>query len=556
MSDPQTQFAEAVAFHQAGDLSAAEPAYRRVLENVPHHLDALYLLGTLQLQRGEFAAAVEMLSQVCAAQPKIAAAHNNLGIAYKALGQFEKAIVCLNRAIKRDAKYAEAYFNLGQIYEEQQQWPRAEGFFVEHLELAADDVESRVRLGFVLTQQDKFDEAAQVYEQVVHFQPAYAEIHGNLSFVYERLGRIENAVTAAERAVALRPDYAEGYNNLGNALRSLHQLDGACAAFDRALEIQPNFPLAKFNWATTRMLAGDLAAGWGGFEAREAIMPAAQKTFLQPRWRGESLAGKTLLVHADEGFGDTLQFARFLAPAEAASGARIILHCPSGLGDLLRGTAGVAEVVVEGDFVPVTDTHIPLLSLPGVLGITGDTLPATVPYLAVGESRQRFDDIIDLAKLNVGLVWQGNPVQPRDCVRSCPLSNFSPLMAIDGIRFISLQVGAAGLQQLADVDWRERVINAGSGLTDFSQTAALIDRLDLVVSVDTAVAHLSGALGADVWTLLSHTPDWRWQLRRGDSPWYPTMRLFRQPAWGDWSSVIQDVAADLSKVVVERFGSS
>lgn len=552
MPDPQTQFSAAVALHQAGDLSAAEPAYRRVLADVPHHLDAMYLLGTLQLQRGEFAAAVELLSQVCAAQPHVAAAHNNLGIAYKAQGQFEQAISCLNRALKQDAKYAEAYFNLGQIYEEQQQWPLAEECFVQHLALAPEDIESRVRLGFALTQQEKSAEAALAFEEVVRLQPDYAEIHSNLSYVYERLGRLKDAVAAAQQAVVLRPDYAEGHNNLGNALRSSHQLETACAAFDRALEIQPGFPMARFNLATTQMLAGDLAAGWEGFEAREAIMPAPPQTFLQPRWRGESLVGKTLLVHADEGFGDTLQFARFLAPAQAASGARIVLHCQRGLGNLLRGTAGVAEVIVEGDFVPMTDAHISLLSLPGVLRVTGDTLPAAVPYLSVGYVESQFDDIIDTTRLNVGLVWQGNPAQPRDLVRSCPLAEMAPLIETDGTRFISLQVGAAGLQQLAAVDWRERVIDAGSRLTDFSQTAALINRLDLVITVDTAVAHLAGALGADVWTLLSHTPDWRWQLERSDSPWYPSMRLFRQRDWGDWPGVIREVTGELSKVVQNR----
>ena len=552
MPDPQTQFTAAVALHQAGDLSAAEPVYRRVLADVPHHLDAMYLLGTLQLQQGEFVAAVELLSQVCAAQPHVAAAHNNLGIAYKAQGQFEQAIGCLNRALKQDAQYAEAYFNLGQIYEEQQQWPLAEECFVQHLALAPEDIESRVRLGFALTQQEKSAEAALAFEEVVRLQPNYAEIHSNLSYVYERLGRLRDAVAAAQQAVVLRPDYAEGHNNLGNALRSSHQLDAACAAFDRALTIQPDFPMARFNLATTRMLAGDLAAGWEGFEAREAIMPAPPQTFLQPHWRGEPLAGKSLLVHADEGFGDTLQFARFLAPAQAASGARIILHCQRGLGDLLRDTAGVAEVIVEGDFVPMTDAHISLLSLPGVLGVTGDTLPAAVPYLSVDHVESQFDDIIDATQLSVGLVWQGNPAQPRDLVRSCPLSEMGPLIETDGTRFISLQVGAAGLQQLAALDWRERVLDAGSGLTDFSQTAALIKRLDLVITVDTAVAHLAGALGADVWTLLSHTPDWRWQLERDDSPWYPTMRLFRQRDWGDWPDVIREVTAELSKVVEKR----
>ncbi len=555
MPDPQSQFADAVALHQAGELAAAEPVYRRVLESVPHHLDAMYLLGTLQLQRGEFAAAVELLSQVCSAQPDVAAAHNNLGIAYKAQGQLDRATRCFQRAIRRDANYAEAYFNLGQLCEERQQWAEAEDCFNKLIALTPDDVDAQVRLAYALTQQDKWEQATAVYETIAERQPDFAEIYGNLSFLYERQGRIAEAVAAAEKCVTLRPDHAEGHNNLGNALRSLHDLDAACAALERAITIRPEFPLATFNLATTRMLGGELAAGWNGFEAREAIMPTPLPSFLQPRWRGESLAGKTLLVHADEGFGDTLQFARFLPAAQQASGARMILRCQRGLCELLRSVAGAEQVVADGEFVPSCDAHIPLLSLPGLLGVTYQTLPCDVPYLRADDGKP-YDDFIDINALNFGIVWQGNPAQPRDFARSCPLAEFAPLAGIPGVRLISLQVGAAGRQQLADVDFREKIIDAADALTDFSQTAALVGRLDLVITVDTAVAHLAGALGAPVWTLLSHTPDWRWLLERSDSPWYPTMRLFRQPAWGDWRSVMEDVAAELKQVVKQRRGTS
>ncbi len=587
MTEPQQHFLEAVAFHRTGDLTAAEPLYQSVLKAVPHHLDAMYLLGTLQLQQGQFEAAVERLTQVCSVQPEVAAAHNNLGIAYKALGRLDEAVHCFERAIAREKNYVEAYFNLGQIRQaqqrmpeavacyrrvreldpadlqvlqslaevllDQQEWPEAEQCYREILKFAPQQNETRVRLGFVLTQQEKLDEAARTYEDVLRTQPDYTQMQNNLSFIYERQGRLDEAAQAARRAIELRPDYAEAYNNLGIALRSLHQLQEACGAFEQALQLQAEFPMAKFNLAATRMLAGDLAGGWDGFESREALMLHPPRPRLQPRWQGEPLTGKTLLVHADEGLGDTLQFVRFLPQAKSVSGARITLACQSGLSGFLQGIDGTDDVHEERNLLASCDAHIPLLSLPGLLGTTWDSLPNQVPYVRADPTLgEKFQDIVDADSLSIGLVWQGNPVQPRDVLRSCPLNVFEPLLKISGTQFISLQVGAAGLSQLSNSPLREKVVDVSDRLTDFAETAALIVNLDLVITVDTSVAHLAGARGAKVWTLLSHTPDWRWLLDREDSPWYPTMRLFRQPAWGDWVAVISQVAAQLPAVVSER----
>ena len=548
MTNIQTNLTTAIQLHQTGDFAAAEPLYQRVLQAVPHHLDAMYLLGTLQLQRGRFAEAVELLAQVCAAQPD-AAALNNLGITYKALGQLNEAVRSFQRTVSRDADYAEAHFNLGEVYQALRRWPEAEACFQKYLNIQPDDLEARVQFGFLLTQQEKLDEAAAVYEAIVEDKPDYAEVHNNLSYVYERRGELTAAVAAARRAVALRPDYADGHNNLGNALRSMHALDEAVAVFEEALVHKADFPLAQFNLATTRMLAGELRAGWKGFEAREAIMPAPVPTFSQPRWRGERLPGKTLLVHADEGLGDTLQFARFLPQAKTASAAKIVLQCQRELGELLAGIAGADQVIVDGDLLPSVDAHIPLLSLPGLFEMDSDSLPSSVSYIqsAPNKSTQFTGLFPHDDTLKVGIVWQGNPAQPRDVVRSCPLEKLSPLTTVPGIKLVSLQTGTLGSGQLAACSFREQITDVGSQLRNFAETAVVIEQLDLVITVDTSTAHLAGAMGAPVWTLLAHTPDWRWLLNRADCPWYPTMQLFRQESWGDWDEVIQRVVDELGQ---------
>jgi hypothetical protein len=317
------------------------------------------------------------------------------------------------------------------------------------------DVEWQTGLGYALTRQERLDEAATLYEEILRAQPEFVELHNNLSYISERRGRLEEAVASAERALELRPEYADGYNNLGTAFRSQHRLDDACEAYQKALGLQPEFPLAEFNLGTTHLLAGRYGEGWAGYERRAETLPTPPRRFDKPRWGGEPLSGRTLFVVADQGFGDTFQFARFLSEVKARSQARVILECQSDVKSLLQGMTDVDVVVSDEEPTPEFDCWISLTNLPGLFDVELDTLPADVPYLV-------------------------------------------------------------------------------------SEAEAMTE-LDLIITVDTATAHLAGALGRPVWALLCHTPDWRWHLDRDDSPWYPTMRLFRQPSWGDWGSVISEV---------------
>jgi hypothetical protein len=388
------------------------------------------------------------------------------------------------------------------------------------------------------------------------------EIFSNLAYVYERQGRLEEALAAGRRAVALTPAYADGHNNLGVAHRALHQLDEARRCFEHAAALRPDFALAKFNLGTLDLMQGNYAAGWRGYEWRNLTLAEPPRKFGVPRWDGRPIPGRVLLVHTEQGYGDTIQFARFLKLVRERSEARLVVEGPAALLSLLQNIAGTDQVLQAGTALPPVDAEIPFPSLPGALGIELAGLPGEVPYLRVAESsrsawRERLRTLAGnmLARassgLKVGFVWTGNPAQQQNVVRSCPLAKFATLAAVPRVAWYSLQKEAD--ERALGSEWPAKcpVVALGPGLNDFADTAAALCELDLVITVDTSVAHLAGALGRPTWTLLSHTPDWRWQLGRVDSAWYPTMRLFRQPRWGDWEAVFEEVAAELRKLSSE-----
>lgn len=579
-NESETLFQQAVGKHRAGDVRGAAELYRHVLTQENANVDARYLLGTALLQLGEFAESIACLKDVVAARPDVADAHNNLGIACKADGDWEQAARSFQAALKINPEYVEALFNLGTVMQQrglfadaakcfrhalrltpadnesrfslavalksQGNWDEAETLFRGCREAGYDDPDLDVHLAFVLARQEKLDEAADVYRAILARRPEFAEIHSSLSYIDERRGRLGEALAAAQQAVELKPDYAEGHNNRGIALRSLHRLDDASAAFARALELRPDFALAEFNLGTTHLLAGDYARGWPGYERRAEALGEQPRSFPAPRWNGEAMPGRRLFIFADQGFGDTIQFARFLGIAKQRSEATIVLECQPRLLPLLETCAGTDEVVTDTGVAPPFEKWISLSSLPGVFGTTLPTIPTEVPYVfAPGPLRDELADVLNRLEgpRKIGLVWRGNPEQARDTVRSCPAETFARILDVDDVDFVSLQVGDGDSRGLAKNG--ARIAEAGSVLRDFADTAALISRLDLVITVDTATAHLAGALGVPVWTLLCHTPDWRWGLTGETCPWYPTMRLFRQPAWGDWDAVIGQVVASL-----------
>ena len=574
--------------HQANDLPTAEALYRDALAADPSNLDIQYLLGTSLLQQSRFRDAADLLQKVAAARPDVPDAHNNLGVAYKALGEWEPAMRAFQAAIKANPEYSQGFFNLGAVMDErglpadaekcyqkgleltpadrqmrsaladalgrQQKWEDAETCYRQLAVNEPDNPDLQVHLGFVLVRQDRLDEAIELFQKVLVAKPDYHEIHNNLGYIYERQGRLDDAVTASQRAIEIRPNYAEGHNNLGTALKSLGRLNEACNSFRQALKLQPDFPLAEFNLGTTLLLQGDLAGGWPGYDRRGDTLDVPPVTYGKPQWDGSPLDGRTILLAAEQGLGDTIQFIRY-APLIQQTAGRVIVHCPRPLVKLLDGCAGVDQLIVKGDELPDFDIEAPLLSLPRILGTTTETIPADLPYLAAD------DDLVakwqkwraDIDGFTVGICWQGNRDYPRDNERSPQLQAFAPLAAIPGVKLVSLQRGD-GCEQIANVGFD--VIDPGNDFDGtsgaFMDTAALIKNLDLVITSDTAIPHLAGALGVPVWVALPFLPDWRWLLKREDSPWYPSMRLFRQPTAGDWETPLANIAAALQELVPNK----
>ena len=482
--DQQALFQQAMNRHQANDLPAAEALYRDALAADPHNLDIQYLLGTALLQQSRFRDAANLLQKVTVARPDVPDAHNNLGVAYKALGEWEPAMRAFQAAIKANPEYSQAFFNLGAVMDERRLPADAEKCYEKGLELAPGDKQMRValaealgrqqkweaaeacyrqlsadepdnpdlqvRLGFVLVRQDRLDEAIEQFQKVLIAKPDYHEIHNNLGYIYERQGRLDEAVAASERALELYPDYAEGHNNLGTALKSLSRLDEACDSFRQALVLLPDFPLAEFNLGTTLLLQGDLAAGWPGYDRRGDTLDVPPVTYGKPRWDGSPLDGRTILLAAEQGLGDTIQFIRY-APLIQQTAGRVILHCPRPLAKLLDGCGGIDQLIVKDDELPDFDIEAPLLSLPRILETTTETIPADVPYLTADEKLvarwQKWRANID--GFTVGICWQGNRDYPRDSERSPQLATFAPLAAILGVKLVSLQKGE-GCEQISE----------------------------------------------------------------------------------------------------------
>jgi tetratricopeptide (TPR) repeat protein len=424
-------------------------------------------------------------------------------------------------------------------------------------ELLRDPQNARAlnNLANVLEELGRLDEAEAAYRRAIAARPDFAVAHYNLGLLMQGRRRLDEAERAYADAVALRPDLVQAHNNRGAALRDLRRLDEALAAFEAAVRLRPDYADAQFNQAMCRLMMGDFARGWAQYEWRWRVAQAgpARRGFDRPAWiGGERPAGRTLLAHAEQGYGDTLQFCRFV-PKLAALGARVVLEVQPGLERLLSGLDGVDHVFARGEPPPMFDVHTPLMSLPLALGVGLDEVAAGGTYLSADPRAAEAwaQRLVGVAGMRVGLVWAGaaRPDQPIaaavDARRSVPLSALAPLAAIPGVRFVSLQTGAP-TGQLRGQPWPgPAIIDPADALGDFADTAALVANLDLVISCDTAVAPLAGAMGKPVWILSRFDGCWRWLEGRDDSPWYPTARLFRQTAPGDWAGVVERVAAAL-----------
>ncbi|MGA7936907.1 MAG: tetratricopeptide repeat protein [Kovacikia sp.] len=575
-----------VALQRQGDLAAAVQVFQQGVALQPNHPEIHNSLGNVLQQQGNFEAAIAHHRQAIALQPDYPEAHHGLANAWQQQGQLEEAVAQYQQALALRPNYPEACSNLGNALQEQGHLAAAIVQYQRALELRPDFAEALSNLGSILKQQRQFEDAIAHFQQAIALRPDYAEVHNNLGNVYQEQGQIEAAIGCYRTALSIRPGFSEihsnlgnmlqqigefeqafdhfrqaiaaqpdnagAYNNLGIALRNHDQIEASLAAYERAIGLNSEFVEAYWNRALTHLLKGDLAQGFAGYEWRlrwsRFQRQNPTRSYAQPRWDGSPLEGKTIFLYAEQGMGDTLQFVRY-APILAQGGGTVIVESQPALVNLLATVPGIQQVIPFGSASPRFDVHAPLMSLPHILGTTLETILAPIPYLGNG-GRKNGGETVECQKqrttlphppaLKVGIVWSGNPENPYNRARTCPLELLLRLADLPGICLYSLQKDLPPADR-AQLQAHPEVQDRRADLTDFIATAAIIEQLDLVISVDTAVAHLAGALGKPVWLLLPSTPDWRWLLDREDSPWYPTMRLFRQSSFGDWVGVMERV---------------
>nr|WP_245939706.1 tetratricopeptide repeat-containing glycosyltransferase family protein [Stenomitos frigidus] len=421
-------------------------------------------------------------------------------------------------------------------------------FLQRVVQLQPDAAEAWGNLGTALQEQGCYEDAIAHFNRAIALKPDYAEAHYNLALVLQKQDRLEDALFHSQQTIALKPEFVDAYYNQGFLLRRLGRLEEAIAHYRTATQLAPNSAGAHKNLGHALLLTGALQQGFQEYEWRWRQPGWAPRLFAQPLWDGSPLIGRTILLHAEQGFGDTIQFIRYAALVRDRGG-RVIVECQPSLLRLLETAAGIDQLIAQGAPLPDFDVHAPLLSLPHLCSTTLETIPAPVAYLSPPVDHPLRLKVPPGTRLKVGIAWTGNPDHKNNRYRSCAIEQFRALCQLPGIAFFSLQKGApeADLQALAELP----IQSLSASLDDFTATAAAIAQLDLVITIDTAVAHLAGALGKPVWLLLSVAPDWRWLLERDDSPWYPTMRLFRQRQRGSWQGVFERVAAELA-LWVER----
>jgi tetratricopeptide (TPR) repeat protein len=503
-------------FQKINEFDKAIPYYQKALELDPLLVSASYNLGSVLQEKGELEEAIPYYQMTLKLNPAFADAWNTLGSVLQGKGQIDEAIDYYLRAIECDPHLADAYYNLGKA----------------------------------LMDKGQLEEAMAYYQKALELRPNFAEAHNNLGFCLLEQGQSDKALLRFEKAISLKADFAEAYYNLALYHHDRNFPDEAIHYYEKTIQLKPDFVDAHWNMACALLLTGDFDKGWKEYEWRWELKGHRGHRFSLPRWDGSEISGKTILLHAEQAFGDTIQFVRY-APLIAQRGAKVILQSPKVLVRLLRSVKCIEQVVADGAQLPKIDLHCPLLSLPLALGTALNSIPAQIPYIHVDPLLfQKWRDRLqpDGSRTKIGLVWRGRIKEKRERRRACSLGQLLNLTQFENATFYSLQ--KRDVAEQAEIHPQNmKLVDYTEELDDFLDTAALVANLDLIISVDTAVAHMAGALGKPVWTMLPFAADWRWMLDRTDTPWYPSMRLFRQPSPGNWQAVISDVARELDELL-------
>jgi Flp pilus assembly protein TadD len=555
----------AVESYEAGRLVEAQDLCELALKSEPLNAGAWFLLALIAWKSGDLEKAVACSERAFDLSPAFPQEHCNLGYQLLNLGRVELAERAFRRVVGLVPQFAPAHDGLASTLKRQGRINEAISSYRSTLDIDPNSPETLTNLGLALVESDPA-QAVDYCRSAVEFGPQFAQTHNNLGFVMTRNGQHEEAIASCRRALEINPNFADAFTNLGTAYLAFGMRDAAAKSFERAIALSPESAQARFNQSALLLLRGKFKDGWQQYEWRRRTGEAPPRDFVQPRWNGEPLEGKTVMIWAEQGLGDTLQFVRYAAMVKNL-GARVVFECQKPLLKLIRSAKGIDCLVEQESGVEVSgqrsevgefDYQIPLLSLPGVFKTTLETIPAEVPYLFAEPAlilkwRER---LVHVEGFRIGINWQGRPGKGPWQARNIPVEMFESLAEIPGFQLVSLQKDAEPSLALRASEavgkGQSAIIELGEFDTEhgaFIDTAAIMMNLDLVITSDTSVAHLAGALGVPVWVALPFVPDWRWLLDRSDSPWYPTMRLFRQKKLGDWAGVFEEIKAALAERV-------
>lgn len=544
-----------------GRMKEAGECCRRAIALRPDYSEAHVNLGNVLLSEGRHDEAIAEYRTALGLSPRNALAHCSLGNILNELRRHEEARSSYLTAIRLNPNLVEASYNLGNLMREQGEYDEALRWYREALSRNPAFATAHHNLGTTFLEMGNLESAREAadramglygaavasYDRAIALNPGYAEAYSNRGVALRAMGRFQEALASCDRALSLSPDYAGAYNNRGIVLQDMHAYDDALASYDKAVELSPEYGDAWYNKALLHLLLGNFEEGWRLHEWRWRTrqLKSAARDFTAPLWLGErSPAGKIVLLHAEQGLGDAIQFARY-APMVAALGATVIVEAQPSLIHLLESLDGVSSLVDAGDPLPRFDMHCPFMSLPLAFQTTLADVPVGVPYLVVPEDRRNEwkQRLGAPSRPRIGLAWSGNPKHRNDRHRSIALRDLESLLQFDAdYHAVQKEIRDEDRAVMARLT---NLRNHEDGLCDFGDAAALVDEMDLIITVDTSAAHLAGALAKEVWILLPHTPDYRWLTNRSDCPWYPTARLFRQRHYGDWKTVISDVRSHL-----------
>jgi tetratricopeptide (TPR) repeat protein len=510
-----------------------------------------FLLGMENFEKGTYIEAERFLFLALNLLPDRLSTLNNLSAVLIKLGKLEKALEILSKGINLYPTDATLYLNFGNLHEENKNWLMSLDSYDRAIEINPDYAKAFYNRGNVLQELKLVEKAIASYDKAIEIKPDYAEAYSNRGNMLQELKLVEEAIASYDKAIEIKPDYAEAYSNRGYALQKLKRMGEAIASYDKAIEIKPDYAEAYLNKSLALLTTGDLITGWEVYEWRwkNDKITYQNRNFTQPLWLGfEDIAEKTILLHAEQGLGDSIQFCRY-AKLVKERGAYLVLEVPKELLGLLKGLYGIDKFVSKGKALPAFDYHCPLMSLPLAFKTTLTSIPNKIPYVRSNINNQNmWQERIGERGFKIAICWQGSTKGKVDVGRSFPVSLFEGLARLEGVRLISLQKNE-GVEQLKSLPVGMSIETLpddfDSGENAFLDSAAVMKCVDLVITSDTALTHLAGALGVKTWLPLKYLPDWRWMLDRSDSPWYPNHRLFRQTTSGDWISVFKEMENEL-----------